>query len=256
MVYDTDVYYELSTDEKLLAPVSVTTGPNPASVWEAGVAADFVHLDDLARVDLGRYRVVIFDNTFRLTGEQRAVIRDRVLTQGRHIIWFYAPGYSDGQTRSVQNVESVTGIRLAEMPPGTPAAVAIHGGDLDHDYDLGPGPVQPLFRIADPRAKPVGVYRGTDAAAVARVQTPDGTSWFVAVPDPTPALLRYLLRQTPAHVFGSDHEVFYAGGGMVVMHTAKAGPHEVSLRNGRAVECQVPEGGATVILDAETGQPL
>ena len=40
------------------------------------------------------------------------------------------------------------------------------------------------------------------------------------------------------------------------MHTNKEGLYRIILKNGRTIERQVPLGGATDILDPETGQPL
>ncbi len=108
----------------------------------------------------------------------------------------------------------------------------------------------------DRNSSPIGFFNEGKKPAIARKELAECTAWFVGLPDPGAMLLDYILHQTPAHFFGSDKEIFYVGSGMVIMHTGKAGMHKIALKNGGTVEYQVPEGGATVIFDAETGEVL
>lgn len=76
MVYDTKIFYELTTDKNLLSPVYVTDYWISAAVWKAGVAADYIHIDDLDKVNIDQYKVVVFNNTFRITPQQRELITE------------------------------------------------------------------------------------------------------------------------------------------------------------------------------------
>jgi len=254
MVFDTDVYYELSTDISLLAPVSAITGYNPSSAWEAGVAADYIHLDDLHLVNLKQYKVIVFNNTFRITDEQRTFIGNYVAKDGRHLIWFYAPGYSDGRIHSLENMVATTGIKLGILPPGGEAGVSIGNDAFHYQYSFGAQAVSPLFFVSDKEVTPMGVYSQNGAVAIARKELPESKAWFVGLPDQSGGVMKYVLKQTPAHIYGTDKEVFYVGNGMVIMHTGKQGLHRITLKNGKVSECLVPTGGATIIFDADTGQ--
>ncbi len=256
MVYDTDVYYELSTKDSLLAPVSAITSANAVAVWKAGVAADYVHLGDLSLVNLDQYKVVIFNNTFRITRAQRSLIKEKVQRGGRHVIWYYAPGFSDGFGQSIDNMEATTGFKLAELKSDQMSEVEIDRDGVRYRYGLGKEPIRPLFYVTDPEASLVGTYTQERKPAIARKSLADCISWFVGLPENGTTVMKQLLQRTPAHIYGMDEEIFYVGSGMLILHTAKPGLHLVRLKNGKTVECMVPAGGATIILDADTGKAL
>ena len=102
----------------------------------------------------------------------------------------------------------------------------------------------------------MGVYSQNGAVAIARKELPESKAWFVGLPDQSGGVMKYVLKQTPAHVYGTDKEVFYVGSGMVIMHTGKQGLHRITLKNGKVSEYLVPAGGATVIFDADTGRVI
>ncbi len=96
LVYDTHVFYHLG--DHSVDPVSAAAADwMPPAVSMSGALYDPIHLMDLERVDLRPYRAVIFANTFLLSARQREFIRGHVAQDGRHLVFLYAPGYSDGR---------------------------------------------------------------------------------------------------------------------------------------------------------------
>jgi hypothetical protein len=226
--------------------------------FRSGVAFDPVHLEDLPLVDLSQYAVVVFGNVHFLTAEQRAFIQEEVAADGRHLVWHYAPGYTDGVQLNAAFVSEVTGmdLRLVELE-SAPVVEAEQASGFPFSYRVGSGPIAPLFAVDDPAAEPLATFAATGEVAIASKAAEGHTAWFVSLPSRDPHVMRMILRRTPAHRYTRDYDdVIYAGGGVVVLHTAEGGERTVTLRNGRAVELTMPPGPATLLLDAETGALL
>jgi hypothetical protein len=237
-------------------PVSTTAVDHVyLALLQSGVACDPIHVDDLDRVDLNRYRVVVFGNTFVLSQEQRDFILRRVAQNGRTLIWFYAPGYSDTRSLDISHINEVTGMRVAPaICAGPPRITYTLPGDTARSYSPGDRAIAPLFCVQDPAAERFGTFVGTDQIAVARKSSTKSTSWYVALPSRSVEPLATILRLSGAHRYVSAGEIVYAGGGILAIHTAGIGEHRVTLRGGRTVVFQSPMGASTAIIDSRTGE--
>ena len=130
IVYDTEVFYQLAILRSKKDPISYTAidGLSNAA-YHTGAAIDQVLLADLERVDLNRYNVVVFANTFLLTDSQAAFIKDKVARSGRTLVWLYAPGYTDGgRLGGVERVSSIVGMKLKKVDLDSAPQVAVRGG--------------------------------------------------------------------------------------------------------------------------------
>ena len=76
---------------------------------KTGFAADYYSFNDLEKIDLSRYRVVVFPGLFVVTPEKERVLRERICRDGRTVVWYFAPGISDGKTLDAGRVEKLTG---------------------------------------------------------------------------------------------------------------------------------------------------
>jgi hypothetical protein len=255
-VYDTESYYHTAS-LRGSDPVSTAIVDHASlAAFRSGVVFDPIHLWDLDRIDLTPYRTVVFGNTFVLNDTQRRYIRDHVARDNRTIVWMYAPGYSDGKTLEIERISDLTGIRVKYCRPGTKPAVTVRvDGDSAVTYALA-DTLSPLFTVEDPRAVVLGNYEGTGEPALAKRSFADHTSWYIALPGRTPEPLRTILRGGGAHVYGSQGEIVYSGGGVLAVHVREGGKHTITLRSGRQVTFDLPEGASTLLLDPESGEPL
>ena len=109
-VYDTDVFYFTGSTPGS-DPITDVLAVNraTAAAWQTSVSMATIHLADLPRVDLDRYKVIVFANTWLLTGEQRRFIREKVIAGRRHVVFAGPVGYCDGHSLSPEFVKEVTG---------------------------------------------------------------------------------------------------------------------------------------------------
>jgi hypothetical protein len=96
-----------------------------------GAPFDVYSFNDLAAIDLSRYKVVCLPATMLISPERAETLHDRVLRDGRTVVWMYAPGITDGNDLDVARVEKWTG-----SPYGTegPATVAMDGWTSVYAY--------------------------------------------------------------------------------------------------------------------------
>ena len=87
--------------------------PFPWSVRDqlakTGFACDYYSFGDLGRIDLGKYRAVVFPGQFLITPERAKFLREKVCTDGRTVVWFFAPGITDGTTLDPKRIREWTG---------------------------------------------------------------------------------------------------------------------------------------------------
>lgn len=225
--------------------------------FRSGVVFDPVHIDDLNLVNLTPYRVVVFGNTFVLTGEQRRFIAEKVAGGGRTLVWFYAPGVLDGSSLDVERVTATTGIHVVRTGMARFPEIALRAPfDSTLKYTVETPPPTPLFAVEDPGAEIAGIYTETGKAAIARKSFGDHVAWYVGLPGKDPEPLRTILRLSGAHIYSRKGDIVYDGGGVLVVHTMEGGNRRIALKNGKEITIDAGEGPATLVLDSATGERL
>jgi len=112
-VFDTEVFYytgSIQGADPITDPLAVNRTMGEA--WRSGAAVETIHLRDLEKVDLARFKVVVFANTWLMTAAQRKYVRERVRGANRHVVFQGFPAYTDGLTFNIEFSREVTGIPL------------------------------------------------------------------------------------------------------------------------------------------------
>ena len=247
-VYDTESYYHLGR-EPITHPLNnwMTLG-----FFRAGVVMDTIYLRDLERVNLDQYRVVVFFNTFLMSEAQRRFVTEKVAQNHRTLVWNYAPAYADGTTNDADFSREVTGFDLERFDGENGANIRSSAAFGDLQWGFSGENIAPLFAVRGDDGEAFAHFEGTDSVAVARKTFPTHTSWFVSLPAYDAALGKTLMRQLPAHRYTDGDDVVYAGGGLLMIHSAQGGPRRVTLRSGQVVEIELAPID-TRVLDSQTG---
>lgn len=218
-VFDTEVFYYTGT-QRGSDPLTDVLAVNRTitEAWRAGAALETVHLRDIEKVDLRRFRVVVFANTWLLSAPQRRFIRDRVMRDGRTVVFQGLPGYCDGERLSAAFSREVTGL---DLRPRSGLAFS------------------PAFSVGD--AAP-GLSR-------------HGNTWFSSIPPIRTAEWRQIFRPAGAHLYVDTGDIVHAGGGVVLIHTKAGGPRRIAFRGGKTIDVEMPPKSSW-LYDAETGERL
>jgi len=75
-----------------------------------GVPFDICTLSDLKTRDISKTKVVVYPAAINITPEKKALIDEKILAEGRTVVWCYAPGISDGRNLDVKRVKEYAGV--------------------------------------------------------------------------------------------------------------------------------------------------
>lgn len=250
LVFDMESFYYLRDRWHLLRIWLVNEVM--ADVGRSGAVADSIYLFDLPRVDLSRYRAVVFVNTLCMTADQREFVRSTVACAGRTLVWQYMPGIVDGKRLDPAMTAGLTGIDL-EPVDGRPKPT------LCLDLPGGPSverecwePIEPLYTLTGD-VEALGTLKGSGAVLVGRKDFGDHVCLHAVMPVLGPGVFRAIFREAGAHIYNDHDDALHAGCGVVWLHTVAGGPRTLRLRNGREVGLDLPPL-STQVFDAETGE--
>ncbi len=80
---------------------------------ESGTAFDTAHFQDLSRMELDCYKLIIFQNLFVVGEEKERILREKICRNGRTVLFLYAPGIIRKNRYDPTNVERICGTPYA-----------------------------------------------------------------------------------------------------------------------------------------------
>jgi hypothetical protein len=254
VVYDMDAY-NLMRPAKADRLTSKITEALTDSLLGTGAAVDRIFLMDLDAVDLSRYKLVIFGNTFILTDTQRDLIKRRVMTSGRTVVFMSGAGTSDGRTSGTARMSDLVGMQLEKAAePESRVAVAIGAETADLDAHG----VVSRYRIDDAGARAIGTY--PSGAVAAAVKTVNGCQvYYFGVPLKAPLpILKALLREAGVRVWlenTAEQDYVTVGGGIIGVYSVRGGDKAIKPLTGNPIPVSLPPYSAQ-FFDLSTGAPL
>lgn len=237
IVYDTESLYTFNC----LWNVEVWV---PDVIGKCGAAFDTIYFHDLEKANLDRYKCVVFANLFSVTPAQREMIND--LTCGKQVVWLYAPGFSDGESLDIRNIEQTTGFEVAEVTEKCENEGYTNSGEqLTTDDCISD------FRIELLDCEPFSYYKESGKVCGGR----KGSSWFFALPSVSREIMCDIFEKANVHRYFDSYEPVMAGAGVVVLHTITGGERELKLPCGKTVMHNI-EKETTAVFDIKTGERL
>ena len=215
-------------------------------------------LSDVARDNFPKFRAYLFPNLFRLTPERAALIRDKLMRDGRMLIFGPGTGISDGRTLSAQAASDLLGFPLELVDRSSARRVLVYGGShpalsaVDAPVTYGDsypyGPIlQPAGNLAHSGAVELGKVSawwqsnvaglvlkefGRGAAGNGKAGPRGKRDYAVAFSMATPlpaAVLRSLALYAGCNPWSDLGDVVAADGRMVAVHSVRGGVRHVRL---------------------------
>ena len=200
-----------------------------------------VHLlDDLSLGNMPDYKCYLFLNTFYMTPEREAMLREAVQRDGKTAVWMIAPGFChETEGLSLGSMERLTGIHFDKHDAAWDSWTTLT--DFTHPItrrlptDLVYGAsarIGPIFYVDDPGAQVLGrrlLYEGRHEASLAVKEFGTHRSMFSGAPQLPGSLLREIARYAGCHVYAEKGDVVMAGRGLITYHTAAPGSRTLRL---------------------------
>jgi hypothetical protein len=234
----------------------------------SGVRHDYYLLSDvLENKSFEAPKVLMFTDACTMTPAQAATIREKFGNSGRVLVWFWAPGiFADGDER---NHSKISGFKLepAESADGKPIFVSNQNdpllcgvkGFLFPDFPSYGLKFGSAWKVADPEAKVLANYFGTDIPAMAVKRHKGFTEIYIGQPGSlTPQLIRNIALAAGITPLVDTDDLTGYGGNILYLAALASGVKTIHLPDGAGtVECltgqQIKQNGNTVAADIPIG---
>ncbi len=196
-----------------------------------GAPFDTHLIEDLASEAMPEYKLYIVLDSYYLTTDERALIRDKLQRDGKTVLWFYAPGFVTDDALSVEAMSELIGMEMRLIEEGGKLAITTTAGT-----QIGTGAEQtPLFACADPAAEVLGHFTDTESVGLAAKELDGWTSVYCGAPVIPAATLRQLARRAGVHIYCGSDDPFSANNNWLSIHTAGARTKRFLLPDERPV---------------------
>ena len=195
--------------------------------YRTGAPFDWYLIDDVDAIRDRGYKVFVFLDCFYLTEPQRKSI-EALRSNGRTLLWFYAPGYASQADLSLARMESLTGFGFDPVEEGMLQGVLTGSGKT-----VGIEKRQRSLFTVRPGEGVRELARGTgalkDKTVMALKKHRDWISMFSAIPGVTADQLRELYRQSGIPIYTESGDVLSANESWLMLHTRTAGAKQIVL---------------------------
>jgi hypothetical protein len=215
----------------------------------SGTVSDQIYLFDLDKVDMKKYKAVLFMNVYKLSEKQRDFIKTKVACEGRTLIWNYLPGYTDGKSVSYKFVNDVTQFETIPFISKEIPVVQIENSTDEYKFE---GTINPMVAISDSKAEVLARLKNTGQAIVARKTFKNSRSVFSSLPLHNTDFFRKLFKEAGCHIYNQENDFTYANSGLLMIHTKEGGTKTIYLKNQRIISFEIP-AYSTCLINAETG---
>lgn len=216
--------------------------------FHIGAPIDIFLLSDLTDglIPLDQYRLCVVLNGFFLTPEQRDYFKNKVQNSGRHVLWYYAPGFLTPQKADAQAMFDLTGMRIGYDLAPSKIQVNADGAAFGTSDKVSPV----FFAEAADSIEVLGKLQGSEKTGLCRKKLRDWTSIYSAAPCIPAKMLRTLARDAGVHLYVESDDLVHASKGLVAIHAGVDG--KKTIRVPQVSEMQDPFGGSAKVVTTDT----
>lgn len=232
------------------------------NAYKSGASVDLIYLSDLKKVDVSKYKAVIFANCFLMTDDIFEYIEKTVKKKCENVVFFSYPAYLDGEKFTPERTAALCGTEMKEkyvqLVPDLvwkgsfDCGGAFSVNDLHlqkKNYKFG---IAPLFEVTDGKAETLAEYFDGSVAA-SRKKTGGCSVWYFALPLLAPEQISALLSGCGCHIYRKPGSATLCGGGIIELTSAGGEEGTLTLKNGKKVKYSLKKA-ETAVFDANTGK--
>lgn len=210
--------------------------------FHLGAPIDILLLSDLTDglVPLDQYRFYVVLNGFCLTRQQRDYLKTKVQSGGRHILWYYAPGFLTPERIDSQGMFELTGVRIGYDLAAS--KIQVRAGDEVFGTS---GNVSPIFFAEAGGVEVLGNLQHNGKIGLCRKKMDDWTSIYSAAPCMPAETLRAFARDAGVHLYVGTGDLVHASKGLLAIHAGAAG--EKTIRLPQVSQVQDPFNAAQAV---------
>jgi len=218
-----------------------------------------------------QYKLYIFLNSYKISDKARKVIEEKIKTDGKTVLWIYAPNYVNDNGVSLDGMHDITGmnIRLLDaeekqlkggdlLSKGNVTDVSNYDSLVEVDYGKDKGiidkykfnnkvttlnnKITTLFYIDDSQATVWGRYAINGKAALAYKQFENYNSFYSAVGNLSGNVLRNIAEFAGVHIYNYGDDPVYVNNNLIGVYSNTDGEINLRLKTDAEVE-ELFDGG-------------
>ena len=184
-------------------------------------------------------KVVFFMNAYKIDARQRQALHKILAASGMTAVWFYAPGYVDGEKAEAANIQRLTGIaveRIAEpLPARFTLSQALPGVPIGHEFGVKES-LPTMFAVAkeQPGIRQLATYLSSDRIGMAAKEMDGWRSVLFCGVRFGPEMFRALTKESNAHIYCDTNDSISGSSGYIAVSALTTG--EKTLRFRRKVD--------------------
>lgn len=191
-----------------------------------GAAFNFYLLKDVIAGKVPKSKCYFFLNCYKMSDTDRQWLVKNLQSDGRTLVWLYAPGYVNDSNLDSARISELTGMRMTQRDEPTTWRMSFKPGSaLGQDVMDWPQPnlkLTPTFSPQADGATVEAVYEGTDIPALAVKRMPNWTSVYSAGPLLSPWVVKRIAQQAGVPVPVEGVEPSYVSRNLIGLHTGVA----------------------------------
>lgn len=220
-----------------------------------GACFDKIFLMDLKLVDFSKYKMVIFGNVFSLNEADKTIIKEKVIADGRAVLFMSGAGYSDGLKNDAALIGGLTGINVVKSTLSAPKLKVIIGNNAT---TVTANEVSTVFAVQDPGAKSMGTFENGQVGAASK-DVHGGRVYYFGIPlGGQLPVYKALFEEAGIRSYADnmvEGDYMSVGGGIIGIYSVKGGEKVIKPLNGMPVHVLM-EPFSTLYFEITDGRSL
>lgn len=169
-----------------------------------GAPYDVFDTSDITKINLDKYKMLVFINEFCMKDEIRDFIENTVKKSGKTVVWSYAPDYFGN---GIDGISNITGIKV-ENYTGDSSYAEYKGEKFGFKVRY-----NEMFTSND--GKVMAVYENSDTPAVVKKDCGGFVSVYSALGDMPAALLKDIARDAGVFIYSDTTDLVYVNSNII-----------------------------------------
>ena len=188
-----------------------------------GAPYDLYSLNDIDRIDLQKYKLLIFPDAMYLTPEQRAYINDVVKGGDRSLLFIGACDYINDTDASLDRVAAMAEMEIGILPEDETQIQA-----LDSTYGYAEAKAPTLY-VRDETVEKLGCFAASGQCALAEKSCETYRIYYSALGNISHEVLRSIAEKSGVHIYADNGVATYINSSFVGVYNTKADTTQVRL---------------------------
>ena len=194
-------------------------------IEKLGAPYDIYLMEDLGDLDISKYKMIIFFNTFILNQQERQMITGKCMSDNRILLWFYAPGIINDRI-SIDNISSLVNMNIGSEEQKIESDIDIKLPDQELSYRG--SKVSPFIYVKSGQGNIIGQTRD-GYAVLAEKKEKNYTSVLACLPPLPWQMLQYYARKAGVHIYTDTGDIVYVNQSYLSVKAAKPGKRVIHL---------------------------